>query len=90
MSSGIYTCVVCKGPSSSGCKACNAMPYCSTECQKVDWPVHKEQCQHLAGYYKYNGDAKTAIHLKMQRLMSEVTSQKNLTHSMWIIPIQLS
>lgn len=30
------------------CARCNIMCYCSQECQKTDWPVHKLTCKQMA------------------------------------------
>jgi hypothetical protein len=29
------------------CGACQAMYYCSVECQRVDWPKHKGECEQM-------------------------------------------
>jgi hypothetical protein len=29
------------------CAACQAMYYCSVECQRVDWPKHKGACKQM-------------------------------------------
>lgn len=29
------------------CSACRKAWYCSSECQKMDWPAHKKGCRHL-------------------------------------------
>jgi hypothetical protein len=29
------------------CAACQAMYYCSVECQRVDWPKHKGECKQM-------------------------------------------
>jgi hypothetical protein len=29
------------------CAACQAMYYCSVECQRVDWPKHKGECEQM-------------------------------------------
>jgi hypothetical protein len=29
------------------CGACQAMYYCSVECQRVDWPKHKDECKQI-------------------------------------------
>jgi hypothetical protein len=31
----------------SKCGACQAMYYCSVECQRVDWPKHKGECDQM-------------------------------------------
>jgi hypothetical protein len=40
-------CSMCSNPSTVRCKACRCSAYCSTECQKTDWPTHKLLCKHL-------------------------------------------
>ncbi|KAF9036735.1 hypothetical protein BJ165DRAFT_1532838 [Panaeolus papilionaceus] len=35
------------GGSMYWCMGCDAVPYCSRECQKFDWPLHQKQCQML-------------------------------------------
>lgn len=42
MSSG---CTICNGPNSKLCSTCHSSSYCSTECQKTDWPAHKLLCK---------------------------------------------
>lgn len=37
-------CSVCKQSTQHRCSRCQFDYYCSEECQKKDWPVHKEQC----------------------------------------------
>lgn len=36
-------CVLCKNPGHLQCSRCND-PYCSAECQKIDWSHHKFIC----------------------------------------------
>ena len=31
------------------CAQCRAVVYCSAECQKKHWKVHKQQCKRLGG-----------------------------------------
>ena len=37
-------CVVCGKETEDRCTACNLVRYCSKECQKQHWPVHKQTC----------------------------------------------
>ena len=37
-------CVVCGKETKSRCTACWLVRYCSKECQKQHWPVHKQTC----------------------------------------------
>ena len=39
------SCQVCDKPNSTKkCTACKAAVYCSVDCQKKDWPEHKQSC----------------------------------------------
>ena len=42
--SGHDVCAVCRKKSSSSCSKCHAASYCSKECQRTDWKVHKMFC----------------------------------------------
>jgi len=45
-------CVTCKeaiAGKHSNCGGCKAIIYCGQECQKKDWPVHKEMCKMFKG-----------------------------------------
>ncbi|KAF9477095.1 hypothetical protein BDN70DRAFT_995202 [Pholiota conissans] len=42
-------CKHCEAPQDDGvhlkrCSKCNSASYCSKECQKKDWPIHKKEC----------------------------------------------
>lgn len=37
-------CQVCKVQATLRCSACSSVPYCSRECQKIDWVTHKTLC----------------------------------------------
>jgi hypothetical protein len=37
-------CVVCGKETKNRCTACDLVRYCSKECQKQHWPVHKQTC----------------------------------------------
>ncbi len=37
-------CAVCQTPTDKRCGACNFMAYCSLDCSRGDWPVHRRRC----------------------------------------------
>lgn len=41
------TCAICSGSASKLCSSCLSISYCSPECQKTDWPLHKILCKNL-------------------------------------------
>ena len=38
-------CAICDTPGVHACSGCHEVRYCSKECQKVDWPIHKLVCK---------------------------------------------
>ena len=41
-------CIVCnKDKPLQDCSGCNFMKYCSTDCQRADWPRHKTKCKEI-------------------------------------------
>jgi len=44
----LMTCAVCEKPSTSVCTSCQRVRYCSRDCQRAHWPLHKLQCATLA------------------------------------------
>jgi len=36
-------CIVLKKATMS-CSRCNTLRYCGADCQKIDWPIHKQYC----------------------------------------------
>lgn len=38
-------CEVCSNPAKQFCSSCKAVFYCSKECQKQDWKIHKGKCK---------------------------------------------
>ncbi|XP_053408238.1 ankyrin repeat and MYND domain-containing protein 2-like [Mercenaria mercenaria] len=45
-------CTTCGEPKSKKCSACKMAHYCSQDCQKLHWFVHKKFCKKLAEQYK--------------------------------------
>lgn len=43
------------------CNKCQTSPYCSRDCQKVDWKRHKKECPLLAQTYAQTHEPKMAI-----------------------------
>lgn len=42
-----HTCTICNGSDTKFCSSCHSTSYCSPECQKTDWPLHKTICKSL-------------------------------------------
>ena len=40
-----HTCAICDSSDSKFCSLCHSILYCSRECQKTDWPLHKKVCK---------------------------------------------
>ena len=40
-----HVCAVCGTSPASLCRKCVGIAYCSIDCQKVDWPAHKQSCK---------------------------------------------
>ena len=43
-------CTACNKPNTSFCNRCKSARYCSKECQKADWPVHKLLCATFSAF----------------------------------------
>jgi hypothetical protein len=41
----MHICVVCTAECTSRCQRCGVVAYCSKECQKIHWPLHKTKCK---------------------------------------------
>lgn len=39
------TCTICNGSNAKVCSSCHSISYCSPECQKLDWTLHKTICK---------------------------------------------
>ncbi|KAH8674471.1 hypothetical protein BGZ60DRAFT_404089 [Tricladium varicosporioides] len=39
------TCIICNSSNAKSCSSCHSISYCSLECQKSDWPLHKTICK---------------------------------------------
>lgn len=42
------SCIMCNAWNAYVCRHCNSAHYCSSECQKADWPLHQLLCKELA------------------------------------------
>ncbi|OCH86730.1 hypothetical protein OBBRIDRAFT_796890 [Obba rivulosa] len=42
-------CVLCGAKTTSRCAQCQSVSYCGPECQRADWPSHKQACRSLKG-----------------------------------------
>ena len=51
----------CKPGHWQRCTGCKVAFYCSTECQKADWPDHKEDCKAFRAEVDASGKDKTAL-----------------------------
>jgi hypothetical protein len=43
-------CLICEKPNSKLCGVCKSSAYCSQECQKKDWKIHKLLCKDFANF----------------------------------------
>ncbi|KAM7262301.1 hypothetical protein ACFE04_021378 [Oxalis oulophora] len=51
-----YQCVVCSSPTTSRCKQCKAVRYCSGKCQIIHWRQgHKDECRPQATSQNFQG-----------------------------------
>ncbi|KAF2135812.1 uncharacterized protein K452DRAFT_238674, partial [Aplosporella prunicola CBS 121167] len=44
MADAANICAMCNEPAMAVCTRCCSIKYCSKNCQKVDWPIHKPLC----------------------------------------------
>lgn len=58
------------------CSACLKKGFCSSECQKTDWKIHKIMCSHMKNAENYLSFEDLNIVLK--KLLSEIFSKKLL------------
>lgn len=55
--SPVPLCFVCKQPAGKRCSTCGNARYCSHDCQKKDWKVHKLLCKSFATLEQRPGPA---------------------------------
>lgn len=59
-------CTVCPRPGKA-CSRCNCSFYCSKECQKVDWPLHRTLCASFEHFKERPSlDVRRAIHFPVK------------------------
>ncbi|KAG0613131.1 hypothetical protein M758_6G079100 [Ceratodon purpureus] len=76
-------CNMCSNPSKGHCKVCKCSSYCSTECQKADWPVHKILCNQLPKFATPpNEAARRGIYFPVDSLTPEFV----WVETQWIPP----
>ncbi|KAJ7225071.1 hypothetical protein B0H12DRAFT_1060134 [Mycena haematopus] len=63
----------------SRCSGCHRISYCSSECQKLDWKLHKPMCKALSAIEKSNPNASAALFVS---LTNEPTTDLNVLHNM--------
>lgn len=54
-------CVLCGRKTTSRCSQCQSVAYCSSDCQKADWPNHKRVCRALNGGTWHNARFVTVL-----------------------------
>ncbi|KAK4447670.1 hypothetical protein QBC34DRAFT_354692 [Podospora aff. communis PSN243] len=45
MAAALSLCTMCLKPGENFCGGCEQARYCSAECQRADWPIHKKLCK---------------------------------------------
>ncbi|KAJ7118362.1 hypothetical protein C8R44DRAFT_790625 [Mycena epipterygia] len=63
----------------SRCSVCHRVSYCSPECQKIDWPLHKPMCKALSAIEKSNPLAVATLFFS---ITDEPTTDLNVLHNM--------
>merc|ERR1711917_136822 len=64
------------------CSACRQAVYCSRQCQKLNWKIHKSKCKQLRpdGNKEHSCDDCNSLNLKMKNLSSNAATRKNGIH----------
>ncbi|XP_051118053.1 ubiquitin carboxyl-terminal hydrolase 17-like [Andrographis paniculata] len=75
VSCGPYRCEVCFSPTTTRCKQCKAVRYCSRKCQLIHWrDGHKDECLSLVSHQNIDG----VSHPLIKEFKQEVQSSQNV------------
>lgn len=78
-------CSVCGKVTSRCCVKCYASYYCSIECQRLDWNIHRNQCdelrkKHICGIIYSHGSAEYGFKAGMINLTSVCIKNNKVIH----------
>jgi hypothetical protein len=75
------SCFVCDKKTTSCCVNCKQIHYCSRECQKNNWLIHKKECAELSASSKLFEVIKSAIGDEINAAISLGDVEINITES---------
>lgn len=73
----IHYCIICATKTTKHCERCNTY-YCSTACQKKDWPRHKVECERIPRLVEEINNDVTLLQINKDENQTK-TSKLNLT-----------